>query len=96
MYRSAINKLLLEANNAYKVTNKDCSAWASAKVIIDSQLDGIKKANTYKSERIIISKQDAHIRVKTQAKPVINFCANNYLGLSSNPHVIEAGKIALD
>ncbi|GFT13403.1 2-amino-3-ketobutyrate coenzyme A ligase, mitochondrial [Nephila pilipes] len=96
MYRSAVNKLLLEANQVHKLIHQNCSAWAGVKVIIDSQLDGIKKANTYKSERIIVSKQDAHIRVKNEAKSVINFCANNYLGLSSNPDIIEAGKKALD
>lgn len=58
------------------------SAWAATKVIIDAQLDTIKEAKTYKNERIITSKQDSHITVEGSSKPVINFCANNYLGLS--------------
>lgn len=72
------------------------SAWASAKIIIDGQLESIKEAKTYKNERIITSKQASHIYVEGSSKPVINFCANNYLGLSSHPAIIEAGKRALD
>ncbi|XP_055924245.1 2-amino-3-ketobutyrate coenzyme A ligase, mitochondrial-like [Argiope bruennichi] len=96
MYRSVINKLFLEAENACKIYSQKCSAWAATKVLIDSQLDGIKEAKTYKSERIIVSKQAAHIKVKGDTRSVINFCANNYLGLSSDPDIIEAGKKALD
>ncbi|KAF8794485.1 2-amino-3-ketobutyrate coenzyme A ligase like protein [Argiope bruennichi] len=96
MYRSVISKLFLEAENACKIYTQKCSAWAATKVLIDSQLDGIKEAKTYKSERIIVSKQAAHIKVKGDTRSVINFCANNYLGLSSDPDIIEAGKKALD
>ncbi|GIX99260.1 2-amino-3-ketobutyrate coenzyme A ligase, mitochondrial [Caerostris darwini] len=96
MYRSVLNKVLTEAQSMGKFENKKCSAWAATKLIIDSQLEGIKEAKTYKKERIIVSKQAAHIRVKGGASSVINFCANNYLGLSSNPDIIEAGKAALD
>ena len=59
------------------------------------ELDGIKEAGLYKSERIIISPQSAIIAVKDGQK-VLNFCANNYLGLSSHPDVIEAAHQALE
>ncbi|MEQ8924548.1 MAG: glycine C-acetyltransferase [Fulvivirga sp.] len=59
------------------------------------EIEGIKKAGLYKSERIIATPQGAEIKT-TQGKEVINFCANNYLGLSSHPKVIEAAKKAID
>jgi len=58
------------------------------------ELDEINKAGLYKRERIITSEQGAEIQVG--GKTVINFCANNYLGLSSHPAVIKAAKDAID
>ena len=58
-------------------------------------LDEIKEAGLYKNERIIISPQGAEIELNTGQK-VLNFCANNYLGLSSDQSLIEAAKVALD
>jgi len=59
------------------------------------ELQEIKEAGLFKEERIITSKQGAVIKLST-GEEVINFCANNYLGLSSHPEVIEAAKNALD
>ena len=59
------------------------------------ELQGIKDAGLYKNERIITSEQGASIAISTGER-VLNFCANNYLGLSSHPKVIEAAKKALD
>jgi glycine C-acetyltransferase len=58
-------------------------------------LQEIKEAGLYKSERIITSKQDAQISL-SDGKEVLNFCANNYLGLSSHPKVIDAAKKTID
>ena len=58
------------------------------------ELDAIRDAGTYKVERIISSPQSASIRV-SQGE-VINFCANNYLGLADNPEIIAASHRALD
>ena len=55
----------------------------------------IRDAGLYKNERIIVSPQGAEIELDTGQK-VLNFCANNYLGLSNNPKLIEAAKSALD
>jgi glycine C-acetyltransferase len=55
-------------------------------------LQSIREANTYKRERVIVSRQGAHIRVRDQngvEREVLNFCANNYLGLSDHPELIE-------
>ena len=62
---------------------------------IQKELDEIKEAGLYKSERIITTPQGAEIDT-TKTQHVLNFCANNYLGLSSHPDVIEAGKQAID
>jgi glycine C-acetyltransferase len=58
-------------------------------------IDEIKEAGLYKNERIIISPQGAEIVLDTGQK-VLNFCANNYLGLSNNPELIKAAKAALE
>ena len=62
---------------------------------LQKELADIKEAGLYKNERIITSQQKAEIRVSTGAN-VLNFCANNYLGLSNHPRLINAAKSALD
>lgn len=62
---------------------------------LQAEIDQIKEDGLYKSERIITSPQDAVIKIST-GEEVINFCANNYLGLSSHPEVIQAAKDAMD
>jgi len=62
---------------------------------LDSLLNEIREAGLYKSERIIVSPQGAEIELNTGQK-VLNFCANNYLGLSNDPSLIEAAKASLD
>jgi len=61
---------------------------------IQSELAEIRKAGLYKDERVLLSPQQAHI--KTAGGEVLNFCANNYLGLANHPDLIAAGKAALD
>ena len=62
---------------------------------LDKTLNEIREAGLYKNERIIVSPQGAEIELSTGQK-VLNFCANNYLGLSNNRSLIEAAKKALD
>ena len=62
---------------------------------LQKELSDIQSAGLYKNERIIISPQGASIRVST-GQEVLNFCANNYLGLSDNKELIEAAKEAMD
>ena len=65
------------------------------KLHLQKELTVIEEAGLYKNERIIISPQGAIIRVEN-GKEVLNFCANNYLGLSNHPALIEAAKNGLD
>lgn len=62
---------------------------------LQQELDEIREAGLYKKERIILSPQSAHITTR-EAGEVLNFCANNYLGLSSDRRVIKAAKKAID
>src|SRR2546425_9790933 len=59
------------------------------------QLDEIRAAGTYKQERVITSPQDARVRVG-DGQPVLNLCANNYLGLAHHPAVVRAAREALE
>jgi len=68
--------------------------YEAAKKVFASTLAEIESAGLWKHERTITSPQAAHIQ--TNGKEVINFCANNYLGLSSHPRVIAAARAALD
>ncbi len=63
---------------------------------LQKELQEIQEAGLYKNERIITSAQGVEITVEGRSEPVLNFCANNYLGLSSHPKVIEAAHKALD
>ncbi len=65
------------------------------KAAIEEQLAGIREAGTWKRERVIVSPQDATIRVAS-GQEVLNFCANNYLGLADHPVLLDAAKGALD
>src|ERR1700756_1991228 len=69
--------------------------YTTLKPVLEQELAAIEEAGLYKRERIITSPQGADITVQG-GKHVINFCANNYLGLSSHPKVVQAAKDALD
>jgi len=75
---------------------RQLSALAAARLVLEDQLQAIREAGTYKKERVITSRQDVNVKVQGQTADLLNFCANNYLGLSSHPEVIQAGKDALD
>ncbi|MDW8851314.1 glycine C-acetyltransferase [Flavobacterium sp. MMLR14_040] len=69
--------------------------YGKIKEYLQSELQTIEENGIFKKERIITSAQDAEITISTGEK-VLNFCANNYLGLSSHPDVVQAAKDAMD
>lgn len=69
--------------------------YGNLKERLQEELQTLEKEGLYKKERIITTPQDAAIKTST-GKEVLNFCSNNYLGLSSHPKVLEAAKNSLD
>ena len=69
--------------------------YGKIKEYLQEEIDAIKENGLFKSERIITSPQGAEITIST-GETVLNFCANNYLGLSSHPEVVQAAKDTLD
>lgn len=65
--------------------------YGDMKAHLEAELESIQRDGLFKKERIISSVQDAVIRLEDGSE-VLNFCANNYLGLSSHPRVVEAAK----
>lgn len=68
----------------------------SFRAILQSQLEDIKAAGTFKNERVITSPQKSKISVEGMKNEVLNFCANNYLGLSANEEIKNSAKVTLD
>ena len=62
--------------------NANRTTWSIARKVIEDNLQQIHQDGTWKNERIITTAQDVHIQVNNDKKKIINFCANNYLGLS--------------
>ena len=69
--------------------------YGSVKQRFEATLEDIRQAGLWKEERVIGSSQQAHIRLR-DGREVLNFCANNYLGLANHPEVIAAAQAALD
>jgi len=76
------------------ITKNGPAMYKTFKPVLEKELAAITAADLYKQERVITSTQGAEIEVN--GRTVINFCANNYLGLANHPHVIAAAKAALD
>ena len=68
---------------------------SSTRERLNAELDSIREQGLFKTERIITTPQSSAIRT-TDGREVLNFCANNYLGLADNREVIDAAKLALD
>jgi glycine C-acetyltransferase len=69
--------------------------YGNIKDTLKKEIEELKEAGLYKTERIITSPQDTLIKIST-GEEVLNFCANNYLGLSNHPEVVQAAKDTLD
>jgi hypothetical protein len=84
-----------QQHRAMSTTSKSAAA-QQLKGLLSQQLDAIREAGTFKEERVITSPQDARVSVSGRKQQVLNFCANNYLGLSNNPKLVDAAKRAMD
>mgnify|MGYP002474560484 CR=1 FL=1 len=84
-----------EYTNNFKTLNFITTMYGKVKQYLKDELAAIDAAGLYKRERIITTPQRAEIKVE-DGQRVLNFCANNYLGLSDNPRLIEAAKRAMD
>lgn len=96
------NNALLELNKKdvlllilshYKQKNQP-NMYGKIKEELQKQLQGIKDDGLYKAERVIVTPQG--VEIETDGKRVLNFCANNYLGLSNHPRLVQAAKDAMD
>uniref|UniRef100_A0A7E4VW23 Aminotran_1_2 domain-containing protein n=1 Tax=Panagrellus redivivus TaxID=6233 RepID=A0A7E4VW23_PANRE len=99
MLRQSLSSVHGRRSGGFLMRNSSRSLASAAHVKLVAQLreelGAIRDAGTFKHERIISGPQGMEIRVSGLEKPVLNFCANNYLGLSSHPAVIKAGKDTL-
>ena len=92
----------LSENYDLRFTKYDCrfvenlnAMYKTLQPVLEKELNSIREAGLFKKERIITTPQAADIKT-ADGKEVVNFCANNYLGLSSHPRVIEAAKKAIE
>lgn len=83
--------LYLQCYKIIKINNM----YTNFKEFLSNELANIQEAGLYKRERVIVNPQQANIKISS-GQEVLNFCANNYLGLSNNSNLIEAAKKALD
>ncbi|XP_069763688.1 2-amino-3-ketobutyrate coenzyme A ligase, mitochondrial [Narcine bancroftii] len=79
-----------------RLPGRVCSALAQLHAVLEAELERIRGAGTWKGERVITSRQGAHITVQGRGGEILNFFANNYLGLSSHSAVMQSGIEALE
>lgn len=70
--------------------------YGTLKSHLSSELDSIRAAGLWKSERVLTTPQNPHVKVASRTEGVLNMCANNYLGLADHPEVVQAAHEALD
>ena len=77
------------------VVEENQRVYGQAKAVYADALESIRAAGLEKTERLLLTPQGPSILVRESLSPVLNFCANNYLGLSSHPLVLEAARTAM-
>ena len=89
---SVLNKHLMLKQGS--LASKTFSTNQLLKTVCAANLDEIREAGTFKTERVITRAQG--MEIQADGKTVLNFCANNYLGLASHPRVVKAAKDIMD
>ncbi|XP_045452478.1 2-amino-3-ketobutyrate coenzyme A ligase [Melitaea cinxia] len=79
----------------HELRTKERAGVTKLREVLEDRLQDIKRAKTWKHERILTSPQDTKVKVKGSEGIFLNFCANNYLGLANHPEVVEAAKNGL-
>jgi len=89
---------ILKGYYSMQATSGATKSWTGSTLYHELQgtLDGARQSGTFKAERVITSPQGSKVNVEGTSSSVLNFCANNYLGLANHPKVVEAAKRALD
>ncbi|RVE54527.1 hypothetical protein evm_000648 [Chilo suppressalis] len=86
----------IQVRNLHELNNKERAGVTKLREVLDDRLKEIKKAKTWKHERVLTSPQQAKVTVQGAKGEYLNFCANNYLGYSNHPEVVEAARESLD
>ncbi|CAH0682297.1 unnamed protein product [Chilo suppressalis] len=86
----------IQVRNLHELNNKERAGVTKLREVLDDRLKEIKKAKTWKHERVLTSPQQAKVTVQGAKGKYLNFCANNYLGYSNHPEVVEAARESLD
>ena len=84
------------SSSASSASEDSRPAAAAARAHFQAQLDAIRAAGTFKEERILASKQAASVVTQDGKQSVLNFCANNYLGLADSPELVQASVEAME
>ncbi|CAH0590385.1 unnamed protein product [Chrysodeixis includens] len=79
----------------HELKSKERAGVANLREVLEDRLREIKRAKTWKHERVLSSPQDTKVKVQGVEGEFLNFCANNYLGLSNHPEVVEAAREGL-
>ncbi|XP_045777480.1 2-amino-3-ketobutyrate coenzyme A ligase, mitochondrial [Maniola jurtina] len=84
-----------QTRQLHELNKKERAGVTKLREVLEDRLQEIKRAKTWKHERILTSPQDTKVKVQGSKGEFLNFCANNYLGLSNHPEVVEAAREGL-
>nr|XP_026495011.1 2-amino-3-ketobutyrate coenzyme A ligase, mitochondrial [Vanessa tameamea]XP_026495022.1 2-amino-3-ketobutyrate coenzyme A ligase, mitochondrial [Vanessa tameamea] len=84
-----------QTRQIHELKKKERAGVTKLREVLEDRLQEIKRAKTWKHERILTSPQDTKVKVKGSEGEFLNFCANNYLGLANHPEVVEAAREGL-